>query len=519
MSDASSELSAASAAALAQAMTEVMQHAHESLSGGNPSATARLLTDHLGVPVNEAVHVSSTIPEWQHVSLQRGIDAYLAERGDAGARWVGITARHRNHMDLASLLDLQMQSGRDKVVPAEYKAAADGPASTTDVVSFGLLPTTAPGGEPVVIVLRVSEMHGPSQLALDVLGTDQRAATAASSRVRELAETHDVIRGQVVSFGTSEHYGNAMVSFLPRPDVQAGDIVLPENVLAGVVEHVIGTGRHADALRRSGIHLKRGLLLHGPPGTGKTHTVRHLIAQATDSTVIILSGTSVQYIEQAAAIARRLSPSVVVVEDVDLIGRDRSFSPNGNPLLFTLLDAMDGVAADADVTFLLTTNRPSELEQALVERPGRIDLAVEIPLPDADGRLTLLELYAGAARVAADLGPAVEATAGMTASAMKELMRRCVLAAIEADSGSAADAGDDSAADPATNAQPVITEAILAAVVDKFTADAQALSRALVGGGGVDDQLLDDDDGVARPGVHPGSDTTFARTISAKFHE
>ena len=61
-----------------------------------------------------------------------------------------------------------------------------------------------------------------------------------------------------------------------------------------------------------------------------------------------------------------------------------------NPLLFQVLNEMDGLADDADVAFLLTTNRADLLEPALSQRPGRVDLAVEIPLPDAAGRRRLI---------------------------------------------------------------------------------------------------------------------------------
>src|SRR5688572_12792394 len=63
-----------------------------------------------------------------------------------------------------------------------------------------------------------------------------------------------------------------------------------------------------------------------------------------------------------------------------------------NALLFELLNQMDGLAEDADVLFVLTTNRPDVLEPALAARPGRIDQAIEIPLPDAECRRRLLEL-------------------------------------------------------------------------------------------------------------------------------
>nr|BFE77506.1 hypothetical protein GCM10020093_001070 [Planobispora longispora] len=73
---------------------------------------------------------------------------------------------------------------------------------------------------------------------------------------------------------------------------------------------------------------------------------------------------------------------------------------------------MDGVGADSDVTFVLTTNRAGVLERALADRPGRVDLAVEIPKPDAAGRAALLRLYARDLRLEADLDPIVTATEG-----------------------------------------------------------------------------------------------------------
>ena len=61
---------------------------------------------------------------------------------------------------------------------------------------------------------------------------------------------------------------------------------------------------------------------------------------------------------------------MVVLEDVDLVAVDRDFTQDGNPLLFSLLDAMDGIGADADVTFVLTTNRADILETALARPAG-----------------------------------------------------------------------------------------------------------------------------------------------------
>jgi ATP-dependent 26S proteasome regulatory subunit len=208
-------------------------------------------------------------------------------------------------------------------------------------------------------------------------------------------------------------------------------------VLEEVERQVVGVAEYRQRLQESGQHLKRGLLLHGPPGTGKTHTVRYLIGRLTGVTVVILSGEALGHIGRACSVARVLTPSVVVIEDVDLIGEDRGMHPGSHPLLFQLLNEMDGLGEDLDVAFVLTTNRADLLERALAERPGRVDQAVEIPLPGASERRRLAELYRGRLELDnAGLGEVVKRTDGVTASFLKELLRRAALLAAQEESQS-----------------------------------------------------------------------------------
>ena len=142
-----------------------------------------------------------------------------------------------------------------------------------------------------------------------------------------------------------------------------------------------------------------------------------------------------------------------------------------NPLLFQLLNEMDGLAEDADVLFVLTTNRVDLLEPALAARPGRIDQAVEIKLPDPDCRRRLFELYLRGVRhdAVGDLTPLVGRTQGVSAAFVKELARRAVLA-------SAMESGDGAA----------VTGAHLEQAATDLLETSGAVTRRLLGAAGAE---------------------------------
>jgi SpoVK/Ycf46/Vps4 family AAA+-type ATPase len=175
---------------------------------------------------------------------------------------------------------------------------------------------------------------------------------------------------------------------------------------------------------------------------------------------------------------------------VDLVAEDRSMGPSSSPVLFDLLDAMDGAAADADLLFLLTTNRADLLEPALAARPGRVDVAVEIDLPDAPARERLLSLYGRGvplALTADDIAAAVERTDGTTASFLKELIRRSMLEALQDRLDQAPGLGQaplDQAPGPDGNpVLPVVTGGHVSRALDDLLDAAQSVTRTLLGVG------------------------------------
>jgi len=273
--------------------------------------------------------------------------------------------------------------------------------------------------------------HGEPDMGLEIAGLTVGDAQRVLDELAALRSRHNVYRGQILQL-TSSEYGMAIV-FPDLTPTSRENVVLPEAVLGRVERHTLGIAAHRDALRSAGQHLKRGLLLFGPPGTGKTHTTRYIVQHLTGSTVFLLSGGSLHLLGEVTTMARELQPSVVVLEDVDLVAEERGHRHGSGLILFELLDAMDGAAADADLLFLLTTNRADLLEPALAARPGRVDVAIEIGLPDAQARRRLLELYSRGVPIALtedETNVVVERTDGVTASFVKELLRRAVLEAL-----------------------------------------------------------------------------------------
>jgi ATP-dependent 26S proteasome regulatory subunit len=207
---------------------------------------------------------------------------------------------------------------------------------------------------------------------------------------------------------------------------------------------------------------------------GKTHTVRYLMSQLTETTIMLLSGSTLHMIGAACSVARTLQPAMIVIEDVDLIAEERGLHPGQHPLLFQLLNEMDGLAEDADVVFLLTTNRADLLEPALAQRPGRVDQAVALEHPDGPARRRLFALYRGGLDVdQTRLKSVLDRTEGVTPSFLKELLRRAAVLAAQA-----------LPPDHGTTDPLAVTADLLDAALDDLMDTRNTMTRALLGGGG-----------------------------------
>ena len=281
-------------------------------------------------------------------------------------------------------------------------------------------PAIMPGEGPTLHV-QVAAERGDNEFA-------ERLFAAMEKAVHEAAS----YRGKVLSLEAGAMYSgeHTGITVHQLPSVSRDEIILSEKTLDLLDRNVIRFVQHRPSLTRLGQATKKGLLFHGPPGNGKTHTIRYLAGSLRGHTTLLITADQMGLLGEYMTLARLLQPSVVVIEDVDLIARDRTRMDKTcqESLLNKLLNEMDGLKEEADIIFILTTNRPADLEQALSARPGRIDQAIEFPMPDDECRQKLVQLYSRGITVSDDVvASLVSRTEKTSAAFIKELMRRSVL--------------------------------------------------------------------------------------------
>jgi hypothetical protein len=403
---------------------------------------------------------------YERPNLHLAIEECLAEPGRR-AELIGIVAQEDYHGVSLAKLARPLSASRFDEGPVGYRDEELPGGRHLACVKRGAW--FLRDGELPLVLLVAEQVHAwPPGIVTEVMAAHRDRAEDFLRRLTRQTRFGKAYRGHVLSLEQDCH-GALQVHYHSLPRIGRDEIILPEDVLRRVERHTLSFSRHADLLRAARRHIKRGILLHGLPGTGKTLTAMYLAAQMTGRTVLILTGRGMGIIETACTLARNLEPATVILEDVDLIGTEREHQTVGaNALLFELLNQMDGLADDADVLFLLTTNRPDVLEPALAARPGRIDQAIEVPLPDADCRRRLFELYGRGLEVEPGRWRRlVKRTHVASGAFIRELLRKAaVLAAEDADGALVVSDGHlDEALDELLIAGGALTQSLLGAGV------------------------------------------------------
>ena len=393
------------------------------------------LRTHFGVEAAKLPIVAESFPVADHPNVQMALDTYLAAAGRSAAV-TGISVAHE-YMGV-SLSHLVADAGGmfggqpPQEGPVEYVNIALDDGRVLPCVQRGVFFIAEADERLVALVSGPSQMGWRSEVRVEVMAGERARAERFLGELRSLARSRNVYRGHVVSLEQDQMHA-LHVKFHRLPEIARTGIVLPDGLLDRIERGTVRFAAQRERLRHAGRHLKRGILFHGPPGTGKTLTAMYLAGQMHDRTVLLLTGRALGLIEASCAMARTLEPSMLIVEDVDLIAEERDRqTPGCTAILFELLNQMDGLADDTDVLFVLTTNRPDVLEPALASRPGRVDEAIAFPLPDAEGRRRLFALYGkGLALELSNLDAFIGRTENVSPAFIRELLRKAALFATE----------------------------------------------------------------------------------------
>ncbi len=252
--------------------------------------------------------------------------------------------------------------------------------------------------------------------------------------VRQIVREESIYRGKAIrityrnSEGTREKFSvNHCPKFIDTAKVNPDELIFSDHVQKMVETCLYNPIEKTEACRKHRIPLKRGIMLEGPYGTGKTLTAWVVAKKCEENGWTFIYLDDVRDLDQALEFARMYEPSVVFAEDLDrAVGKDRTSDTD------RILNTLDGVNSKTRETIVvLTSNEVKNIHKAMI-RPGRIDTVVPVRSPDRNAICRLIRLY-GRELVDAtdtDLFTAVEPLEGTNAAVIREAVERAKLGAL-----------------------------------------------------------------------------------------
>jgi len=227
----------------------------------------------------------------------------------------------------------------------------------------------------------------------------------------------------------------------PRTDINYDDVGGMSDTITALREMVELPLRYPELFTRLGVDPPKGVLLHGPPGTGKTRLAQ-AVANESDASFLLINGPEIMgsgYGESEKALrevfeeAGKSSPAIIFIDEIDSIApkRDQVHGEAEKRLVAQLLTLMDGLNSRSNVVVIAATNRPDAIDEAL-RRPGRFDREIVIGVPDERGRREILAIHTRGMPLGdqVDLGELARTTHGFVGADIAALSREAAIEAV-----------------------------------------------------------------------------------------
>jgi cell division protease FtsH len=305
----------------------------------------------------------------------------------------------------------------------------DLPGSDAQSVPSGLVAAFAAGTlADVDLVVTIAMNWKPSRITVHARAEDAGGAQSYLDNLRRRGrEAESYLRGRCLQLRGS--HDDIFVTPIAAPTAHRADVIVSDAVWRELDLNVSALFTRRELLTELGLGTNRGMLLYGPPGTGKSALCRVLAAELVGNVTVVFCDARAIGARMGAVYREltRLAPALVVLEDLDLVVASRRSGRETGGGLHDFLTALDGVMSSHDgIVTMATTNDVKALDDAAV-RAARFDRIIEIPLPDAGLRTSILRRYLGTLGGSIDIGAVAAATDGASGAALRELVRRAVL--------------------------------------------------------------------------------------------
>jgi hypothetical protein len=378
---------------------------------------------------HEMMATSRAYPLRQQADLQAALDDLFGER-HVPQNFVGIHQRYRQEVvDFTKLLE--QSHGAIEVAPAQFEDIDIG-GETIRCLKNGLWLLKDERGPYAVVLSQHDDYRGGSNLLVEIAAPPGELGVSLCTRVFDALEARlskeSCYRGRVLSLEASYHYsGHAgRIRVHALQPVTREEVILPEETLRTLERNVLTFAEQRPALRALGLSGQKGLLFHGAPGTGKTHCIRYLAGRLHGHTTLLITaeemGALPEYMSLAGCCSRRARHRGRGSHRARSIGaRERLRRSNAQPSA-----QRAGWFARARRRLLRADHEPAGHARAgLGEPAGRIDQAIEFPLPSEPLRRRLVALYARALPISSSLMDKLAArTDGASPAFIKEFLRR-----------------------------------------------------------------------------------------------